>query len=94
MNWIKVEPNPSDNNARPENLPPLEQVVHVIYLSGYDNSPVMALGGRVDGGEGWLWAINDNASGYGRNDRINDLTADDEYQVTHWAALEWPEDAG
>lgn len=88
MSWIKVEPNPFDNDGP---LPPIEQVVHIIYLSDYDDSPVMAFGGRVDGEEGWLWAINDNASGYGKNDTINDLTADDEYRVTHWAALEWPD---
>ena len=92
MNWIKVEPNPADNDNSAEKLPLLEQVVHVIYLSDYDDSPVMALGGRVDDDGGWLWAINDNAYGWGKGDKTNDLTADDKYRVTHWAEIEWPKE--
>lgn len=90
MNWIKVEPNPSDNDAHPELLPPLEKVVYVIYVNEPDSPPVIALGGRVDGEEGWLWAINDSAYGYEKGD-YDDLAADDDYRVTHWAEIEWPE---
>lgn len=91
MNWIKVEPNPKDNDAHPELLPPMEKVVHVIYVNEIGGPPVIALGGRVDGEEGWLWAINDNAHGHEKDDKWHDLNADDEYLVTHWAEIEWPE---
>ena len=93
MNWIKVEPNPADNDAHPELLPPLDKVVHVIFKpneQGYDHCRLITLGGRVDGEDGWLWALHDSevyergSEGY--------LTADDEYLVTHWAEIEWPED--
>lgn len=90
MNWIKVEPNPADNDAHPERLPPLEKVVWVIYVD-YDDAEVVALGGRVDDGEGWLWALNDNRSGVRKDDNYNDLAADDDYRVTYWAEIEWPE---
>lgn len=92
MNWIKVAPNPADNDAHSELLPPLNKVVHVIYLSSYDDSPIITLGGRVEGEDGWLWAITENEWGYGKDDELNDLIADDEYRVTHWAEIEWPED--
>ena len=91
MNWIKVEPNPADNDAHPERLPPLEKVVHIVYLSDNDDSQVIALGGRTDDTEGWLWAVNENAYGYQKHETYNDLTADDYYRVTHWAEIEWPE---
>lgn len=90
MNWIKVEPNPSDNKHL-ERLPPLDKVVLVIYLD-YDDTEVIAFGGRIDNGEDWLWAIDDNRGGVHRGDQFNDLTADDDYRVTHWAEIEWPED--
>lgn len=91
MNWIKVSPNPADNDAHPERLPPMDKIVHVVLIpgeSGYENSRLLALGGRVDGEDGWLWAIHDDevyergSEGY--------LIADDEYLVTHWAEIEWP----
>jgi hypothetical protein len=84
VNWIKV------NDQDSETLPPMDHVVHVIYLSDYDDGQVIALGGRVDDSEGWLWALNDNINGFGRDDKQNDLTADDEYRVTHWAEIKWP----
>lgn len=92
MNWIKVEPNPADNDAHPERLPPLEKVVWVVY-EDYDGTSVMTFGGRTDSGEnmGWLWAIDDNRSGVRKDDHHNDLTADDDYRVTYWAGIEWPE---
>lgn len=89
MNWIKVEPNPADNDAHPGRLPPLEKLVHVIYKDGGDQA--IALGGRVDGEEGWLWAINDMPQ-YWRSDSEGYLVADNEYRVTHWAEIEWPEE--
>jgi hypothetical protein len=89
MNWIKVEPNPTDN-VDPRQLPPLNKVVWVIHLAD-DDTEIVAFGGRVDEGEGWLWAIDDNRSGYRRDSQFNDLTTDDDYRVTHWAEIEWPE---
>lgn len=90
MNWIKVEPNPIDNDVHPERLPAMEKVVHVIYVEGKDQA--VALGGRVDSGEGlgWLWAINDVSQHWKSSEGY--LVADDDYHVTHWAEIEWPED--
>lgn len=85
MNWIKV------NNEDESTLPPLEKVVAIIYLSDNDNGQIFALGGRVDDGNGPLWAINDFI-GYRRNSTSDDLLTDDDYHVTHWAEIEWPED--
>lgn len=90
MNWIKVEPNPADNDAHPELLPPIEKVVFVVYLND-DGAQLVSLGGRVDGEDGWLWALNEYGSRL-RGDIECDLIADDEYLVTHWAEIEWPED--
>lgn len=92
MNWIKVEPNPADNDAHSERLPPLDKVVHVIFVpneQGYEHCRLIALGGRVDGEDGWLWAINNNEI-YERGSE-GDLVADDEYLVVYWAEIEWPE---
>lgn len=91
MNWHKVEPNPADNDSKPETLPPLDKVVWVIYLSDFDDAPVMAFGGRVDDGEGWLWAL-DEVYGFRADQTWNTLIADDEYRVTQWAEIEWPEE--
>lgn len=85
MNWIKV------NDEDESTLPPMEKVVHIIYLSDNDDSQVIALGGRTDDTEGWLWAINENGYGYQKHESYNDLTADDDYRVTYWAEIEWPE---
>lgn len=85
MNWIKV------NDGDESTLPPLEKVVHIIFLSDFNEGQVIALGGRTDGGEGWLWAINDSNCLY-RSDSEGDLTTDDDYHVTHWAEIEWPEE--
>jgi hypothetical protein len=92
MNWIKVEPNPADNDAHPERLPALDKVVHIILMpneQGYDHCRLMALGERVDGEDGWLWAIHDSDV-YERGGE-GDLMADDEYHVIYWAEIEWPE---
>lgn len=94
MNWIKVNPNPADNDSTPENLPSMDKVVHVIFVpneQGYSHCRLLALGGRVEGEDGWLWAIHDSevyergSEGY--------LIADDEYLVTHWAEIGWPHSA-
>ena len=87
MNWIKAEPNPADNDSHSERLPPLEKVVHVIYVEGNDQA--IALGGRVDGEDGWLWAVNDISQHWRSSEGY--LVADDEYKVTHWAEIEWPD---
>ena len=84
MNWIKV--NYEDTST----LPPLEKVVPIIFLSNADDRQVFALGGRVDDGEGWLWAVN-NFPSHGKGDTCHDLSTDDDYRVTHWAEIEWPE---
>lgn len=91
MKWVKVEPNPADNNLHPERLPPLDKVVWVVYVD-YDTAQVITFGGRVDDGDGWLWAIDDNRGGYKQDCEFNDLTTDDDYHVTRWAEIEWPED--
>lgn len=89
MNWHKVEPNPADNDGNEANLPPLDKTVLVIHLSDGDDKPIMAFGGRSDGGEGWLWGVEPfNCIGAGFEAEI---VCDDEYRVTHWAEIEWPE---
>lgn len=85
MNWIKV------NDRDETTLPPLEKVVAVIWLSGYDDSQVFALGGRVTEDGVWLWALN-QSSDLHRISPVAELVADDDYRVTHWAEIEWPED--
>lgn len=90
MNWTKVHPNPADNDTHPERLPALDKVVLVVYLTDYDEQ-VITLGGRVHDGEGWLWAIYDTVYGYERGSMYDGLVADDDYRVTHWAEIEWPE---
>lgn len=85
MNWIKV------NNENEATLPPLEKVVHVIYLNDGDDGQMLATGARTDGGEGWLWAIN-YCYDYARSDGFAELYTDDDYRVTDWAEIEWPED--
>jgi hypothetical protein len=86
MNWIKV--NDDDHST----LPPMGQVVWIVYTSGYDGGPVMELGGRDDDGEGWLWGVLDS-HGFARNwePKLYGLEFNDDYNVTHWAALQWPE---
>lgn len=76
MTWINTK----------KRLPKIGRVVIVCYRSGYDGAPVLAFGGRVDGGEGWLWGIMDNRFGVQHNDGDN-IEADDDYQVTHWMPL-------
>lgn len=89
MNWRKVHPNPADNDAHPERLPPPDTVVWIVYLSDHDNKPLIAFGGRSDGGEGWLWGV-DRSGCYGQGFDA-EIECDDEYRVTHWAEIEWPE---
>lgn len=89
MNWHKVEPNSADNDAHPETLPPLDTVVWIIYLSDFDDVPVLAFGGRSDGGEGWLWGV-DRSGPYPKGGEA-EIECDDDYRVTHWAEIEWPE---
>jgi hypothetical protein len=92
MNWTKV------NNNDPSTLPPLEQVVWIIYTSGYDGGPVVQLGGRADVGYvdndhgNWSWGVLDSAE-FARSwePKLYRFEVDDDYNVTHWAALEWPE---
>ncbi len=70
--------------------PPLERIVLVCYRSGYDGGPMYAFGARVDGGEGWLWAIQQGHNGgirLGKDANWNGVEADDDYQVTHWQSL-------
>jgi hypothetical protein len=91
MNWQSVV----------EALPPLDEIVHVCFRSGNDGHPVLAFGARMDDGDGWLWGVGPGYNGI-RPDKDalwNGIEADDEYDVTHWAALMLPstpnrEDAG
>lgn len=87
MNWVKV--NNEDNST----LPPLEKIVWIIYTSGYDGGPVIQLGGRGDfGSEGWLWGVLDSPEfARGWEPKLYGIEADDDYNVTHWAEIEWPE---
>lgn len=85
MNWIKV------NNEDESALPPLEKVVAIIFVNDYNYKQVFALGGRGDVGEGWAWVINDSRS-YTKDQQYSELVDDDDYHVTHWAEIQWPED--
>lgn len=42
-------------------------------------------------GDGWLWAVSDDKRGYRKDDTDHDLVIEDDYHVTHWAEIEWPE---
>lgn len=87
MNWIKV--NKQDSST----LPPLDKIVWIVYTSDYDNGPIIQLGGRGDfGEEGWLWGRCDSDY-FARNwePKLYGIEADDDYNVTHWAEIEWPE---
>lgn len=88
MEWISVKPNPADNDDHPETLPPLDTVVWIIYLSDYNDEPVMSFGGRSDGGEGWLWGRD--YSGHHSPSWEAEIECDDEYRVIYWAEIEWP----
>ena len=75
-----------------ERLPEIEQTVLVCFPSGYDGKPVYAWGARVDDSDGWLWGISSSFSGI-RPDYStgnNDISADDDYQVSHWMPLPSP----
>lgn len=88
MNWIKV------NDKDESTLPPLDKIVWIIWLSGYDDGPVIQLGGRGDFGDGWMWGVLENGrAGFARNwePKLYGIEADDDYRVTHWAEIEWPE---
>jgi len=88
MKWIKV----ADGDAT--TLPLLEKVVFICYRSGYDGAPVIQLGGRGDfGEEGWMWGALDTPY-FVRNwePKLYGFEADDDYDVTHWAEIEWPEE--
>lgn len=83
------------DNDDESTLPPIDQVVWIIYLSGYDDGPVIQLGGRtlVDDLDtyGWDWGTLDGDS-FAKNwePKLYGIDVDDDYRVTHWAALEWP----
>lgn len=85
MNWIKV------NDKDKSTLPPLDKIVWIVYTSGFDGGPIIALGGRGDFGEGWMWGHLDT-SYYARNWKqgLFSIEGDDDYPVTHWAEIEWP----
>jgi hypothetical protein len=93
MNWIKVDGDDSTT------LPPIGEIVWLCYRSGYDGGPVVQLGGRDyveqvdDDSWAWSWGTLDTAY-FARNweKKLYGLEMDDDYDVTHWAALEWPED--
>lgn len=86
MKWIKV----NDDDA--STLPPIDEIVWIIYLSGYDDGQIMQLGGRATAEDGWLWGVLDSPE-FARNwePKLYGLLLDDDYRVTHWAKLEWPE---
>ncbi len=71
-NWMHV------TNA----LPPLDRVVELVVVSGYDGSLCRAFGCRIDQGEGWLWAL----ASYGGSvpTDAGDCDADDDYHVWAW----------
>lgn len=87
MNWIKV------NNEDASTLPALDKIVWMVYLSDYNDGQIVQLGGRGDfGAEGWMWGRCD--SDYFARDwepKLYGIEADDDYRVTHWAEIEWPE---
>lgn len=84
MKWVKVS----------ESLPPLDKIVWIVYPSDYNGSQVIQMGGRGDyGSEGWLWGVLD--TDYFVRDwepKLYGIEADDDYRVTHWAEIEWPEE--
>jgi hypothetical protein len=92
MKWIKV------NNVDQSTLPPLEHVVWLCYPNSFDNGPVIQLGGRTDVGYidsdngNWSWGVLDTAY-FARNwePKLYRLEIDDDYDVSHWAEIEWPE---
>lgn len=88
--WHEVKPNPADNDAR-NTLPPLDHTVLICYPD-YKGIPMINFGGRTDGGEGWLWGIDEDGQygGYRYNDKAS-IMCDDEYLVTRWAEIPWPE---
>jgi hypothetical protein len=47
MKWINVK----------KRLPKIDVPVLVCLPSGFDGSPRIAFGARVDGGEGWCWGL-------------------------------------
>lgn len=85
MDWIKV------NDKDESTLPPLDKIVHLVYLSDYNDAQVIQLGGRTLGEDGWLWGVLD--SSYFVRDwepKLYGLEIDDDYRVTYWAEIEWP----
>lgn len=80
LHWISVD----------ERLPPIDQAVLVAHKSGYDGKPILAFGARLDGDEGWCWGVGGQYGIRLDNDSANDIHADDEYVVTHWAPLNDP----
>lgn len=89
MKWVKVKDDDSTT------LPPMEQVVWIVYTSDYDGGPVIQLGGRgeINDGENyyWTWGTLDTAY-FARNweKKLYDFEEGD-LNVTHWAEIEWPE---
>ena len=81
MAWISVK----------HRLPPFEKAVIVCTPSGYDGAPVYSWGARVDGGEGWLWAVGGRWGVRTDKDASwNNIEADDDYKVTHWMPMPRP----
>lgn len=87
MKWIKVDQDASDGPT----LPPLDQIVWIVYRSDYDGGQVVQLGGRAMAEDGWLWGVLDSPE-FARNwePRLYGIEMDDDYNVTHWAGIEWP----
>jgi hypothetical protein len=80
--WIDVK----------ESLPPLDQLVLISVPSFDRKGLVYYWGARVDGDEGWCWAVKD---GFGpvyptRNAGWHDVVTDDDYEVTHWQPMPLP----
>lgn len=83
------------NDNDESTLPPMDKVVWIYYPSGYDGGSIVQLGGRTEDGDGerlgWGWGVLDS-SYLGRNwePKLCGLEIDDDYDVTHWAEIEWP----
>lgn len=89
--WHRVNGDDEDT------LPPIDKIVWIIYLSGYDDGPVIQLGGRTledmvdDDTYGWSWGVLDSSE-FAKNwePKLYGIEVDDDYRVTHWAELVWP----
>lgn len=91
MNWTTV--NDNDEST----LPPMEKVVFLCYPSGYDGGHVLQVGARCwteaidDDTMGWAWHVHERGDlAQNWEFKLIDLEMNDDYQVTHWAEIEWP----